>query len=329
MKAIIQNGYGAPAKVLAYSDAPQPMPRDDDVLVKVHAASLNAREWHLVRGDPYIARLMGPEMPLRGRKNRILGTDFAGRVEEVGRNVTGIKVGDDVYGEVDGAFAEYVNAPRDLLGVMPANLTHEQAAAVPLAGNTALECLRQEANVQPGQRLLVNGASGGVGTFAVQIGRALAAEVTAVCSTRNVELAESLGADHVVDYRKQDFANGRRYDVIFDLVGNRSLKDLRRCLAPDGTIVLSGGGVSTGGSVVGPMALFIRGTLAAKFAKGYRVITPVPKPARDKFDALTKLIEAGTVTPVIDRTYPLNEAVEAIRYLEEEHARAKVILTVH
>lgn len=329
MKAILQNGYGAPATVLRYGETATPAPGPDDVLVETRAASLNARDWHIMRGDPYIARLMTPDMSLRGPRNRVLGTDFAGTVVAVGANVAGLAgglaVGDDVYGEVNGAFAEYVCAPQSDVGLMPSNLSYEQAAAVPLAGNTALVCLLDEARVQPGQRLLVNGASGGVGTFAVQVGKALAAEVTAVCSPRNVDLVTSLGADHVVDYTKHDFTE-RRYDVVFDLVGNRSLKDLRRCLAADGTIILSGGGVSTGGSLVGPMALFVRGTLAAKFGRT-RIIAPQPKPARDRFDALTKLIEAGTVTPVIDRTYPLDEAPSAIRYLEEEHARAKVVLT--
>jgi NADPH:quinone reductase-like Zn-dependent oxidoreductase len=332
MKAILQNGYGAPATTLRYGETATPTPGPDDVLVETRAASVNARDWHIMRGDPYIARLTTPDMPLRGPRNRVLGTDFAGTVVAVGANVTGPAVGDDVYGEVNGAFAEYVCAPQDVVGLMPSNLSYEQAAAVPLAGNTALVCLLDEARVQPGQRLLVNGASGGVGTFAVQVGKALAAEVTAVCSPRNVDLVTSLGADHVVDYTKRDFTE-RRYDVVFDLVGNRSLKDLRRCLADDGTIILSGGGVSTGGSLVGPMGLFVRGALAAKFGRSRagaraRIIAPQPKPARDRFDALTKLIEAGTVAPVIDRTYPLEQALEAIRYLEEEHARAKVVITV-
>jgi NADPH:quinone reductase-like Zn-dependent oxidoreductase len=326
MKAILQNGYGAPAAVLRYGGTQRPTPGRNEVLVETRAVSLNARDWHIMRGDPSIARLVTPDMPLRGPKDRVLGTDFAGRIVRVGEDVTGLAEGDDVYGEVDGAFAEYVCAPQDVVGVMPSNLSHEQAAAVPLAGNTALECLRAEARLEAGQRLVINGASGGVGTFAVQIGHALGAEVTAVCSTRNVDLVRDLGADHVVDYTKRDFTE-RRYDVVFDLVGNRSLGDLRRCLADDGTIILSGGGVYSGGSLVGPMALFVRGMLAARFGRS-RIVAPQPKPARDRLDALTTLIEAGTVAPVIDRTYPLDEAPEAIRYLEEEHARAKVVLTV-
>ncbi|OHV20496.1 NADPH:quinone reductase [Parafrankia soli] len=327
MKAIVQNGYGSPG-VLRLGDVAQPAPAQNEVLVRVHAASLNARDWHVMRGDPYIARLMLPELPLRGPKNRILGTDFAGQVVAAGPDVTGLHPGDNVYGEADGAFAEYVCAPRDVLGAMPANLTYEQAAAVPLAGNTALVCLRDEAGLTAGQRLLINGASGGVGTFAVQVGKALGAEVTAVCSARNTDLVRSLGADHLIDYRQEDFTRtGRRYDVVFDLVSNRSLTALRRTVEPDGTLVLSGGGTSTGVSLIGPMGLFIRGMLAARFVP-HRLIAPTPKPTPDRLAALRELIETGRIAPAIDRTYPLSEAPEAIRHLEVEHARAKVVLTV-
>jgi NADPH:quinone reductase-like Zn-dependent oxidoreductase len=268
-----------------------------------------------------------PGMSLRGPKGRILGTDFAGQIVAVGSDVTGLRVGDDVYGEVDHAFAEYVRAPQDVVGLMPKNLTHVQAAAVPLAGNTALACLRDEARLEAGQRVLINGASGGVGTFAVQIGKALGAEVTAVCSTRNVDLVRSLGADQVVDYTRDDFSrSGRRYHVVLDLVGNRSLTALRRVLTPAGNLVLSGGGVSTGGSIVGPMGLFIRAMLAGRFMR-HRVIAPQPKPNPGGFSALRELIEAGKVTPVLDRTFDLAQAAEAIRYMEVEHARAKVVLT--
>lgn len=324
MKAVRQYGYGPPSAVLRYEDTERPTIGSTDVLVKVKAASLNARDWHLMRGDPYIARPTMPGMGLRGPKGRILGTDFAGEVTAVGADVTDLEPGDRVYGEADGAFAEYIGVSRELVATMPANLTHEQAAAVPLAGNTALGCLR-DAGVGPGRRLLINGASGGVGTFAVQIGRALGAEVTAVCGTRNVDLVRGLGADHVIDYRKQDITGG--YDVVLDLVGNLTLGQLRRRLVPRGTLVLSGGGVSTGGSLIGPMALFVRGMLAAKVIRTHRIIAPRPKPAPAAFDALNGLLGAGTVVPAIDRAYPLSEAPEAIRYLEEEHARAKVILT--
>lgn len=325
MKAILQNGYGAPEKVLRHGDAPMPVPAAGEVLVEVRAASLNARDWHIMRGDPYIARLSAAEMSLRGPRGRVVGTDFAGRVVNIGGDIVGIAVGDDVYGEHAGAFAEYVSAPQDVVGVMPAGLSYEQAAAVPLAGNTALECLRDAANIQPGQRLLINGASGGVGTFAVQVGKALSAEVTAVCSTRNVTLVGDLGADHVIDYRRDEIRG--TYDVVLDLVGNRPLRELRNLLAHNGTVVLSGGGVSTGGSLIGPMALFVKGMLAAKFGKT-RIVAPQPKPARDKLDGLSTMLAAETIRPVIDRGWPLPEAAEAIRYLEEDHARAKVVLTV-
>jgi NADPH:quinone reductase-like Zn-dependent oxidoreductase len=221
-----------------------------------------------------------------------------------------------------------VCAPDGVVEVKPANRTFEQAAAMPLAGNTALIGVRDVARVQPGQHVLVNGASGGVGTFAVQIAKSFGAEVTGVCSTRNVELIRSLGADHVVDYTVEDFArNGRRYDVVLDLVGNRSLTDFRRALTPTGTLVLSGGGVSRGGSMFGPMGLMLRGQLMSRFVH-HRVLMLPAKPSKENLAALRELAESGKVTPVIDRTYPLNEAPEAIRYLEVEHARAKVVITV-
>jgi NADPH:quinone reductase-like Zn-dependent oxidoreductase len=326
MKAIVQDRYGPP-DVLRLDDIDTPVPGSGEVLVRVRAATVNARDWHLMRGDPYIARLM---MGVNKPKRRVRGTDFAGTVEAVGPNVRWFGVGDEVYGEVHGAFAEYVCAPSGVVGSKPANLTFEQAAAVPLAGNTALVALRDAAQLSDGQRLLINGASGGVGTFAVQIAKVLGAEVTAVCSTRNADLVRSIGADEVVDYTRDDFARGqKRYDVVLDLVGNRSLTALRRVLSPTGTLVLCGGGVSTGGSVVGPMGLFMRGTLAARFAGRQRIRTMSEVPASAaNLATLRELIEAGRVTPVIDRTYPLTDAAEAIRYLEVEHARAKVVLTV-
>jgi NADPH:quinone reductase-like Zn-dependent oxidoreductase len=295
------------------------------VLVRIHAASVNARDWHVMRGDPYVAR---PSFGFGRPKVKIRGTDFAGRVEAVGSDVRRFRAGHEVFGEADGAFAEYVCAPDGVVDTKPANLTFEQAAAMPLAGNTALIGVRDVARVQPGQHVLVNGASGGVGTFAVQIAKSFGAEVTGVCSTRNVELIRSLGADHVVDYTVEDFArNGRRYDVVLDLVGNRSLTDFRRALTPTGTLVLSGGGVSRGGSMFGPMGLMLRGQLMSRFVH-HRVLMLPAKPSKENLAALRELAESGKVTPVIDRTYPLNEAPEAIRYLEVEHARAKVVITV-
>jgi NADPH:quinone reductase-like Zn-dependent oxidoreductase len=324
MKAIAQDRYGPP-DVLELRDFAKPTPGDNEVLVRVHAAAVNALDWHYMRGDPYVAR---PSMGFRGPKVRIRGRDFAGRVEAVGRGVERLRPGDEVFGEADGAFAEYVSAPDDAVDTKPANLTFEQAAAVPLAGATALMGLRDAAHVQPGQRVLINGASGGVGTFAVQIGKSLGAEVTGVCSARNADLVRSIGADHVIDYASEDFTrNGQRYDVVFDLVGNRSLTDCRRALTPKGTLLLSGGGVSEGGSLVGPMALFIKAMLLSRFVS-QRVLSLTEKPSRENLAALRELIESGAVTPVIDRTYPLSDVPEAIRYLEVEHARAKVVITV-
>jgi NADPH:quinone reductase-like Zn-dependent oxidoreductase len=324
MKAICHDRYGAP-DVLRLEEVAQPVPADNEVLVRVRAAAINARDWHTMRGDPYLARL---SFGLRTPKERIRGTDFAGEVEAVGTKVTGFRPGDEVYGEAPAAFAEYVSVPEDVVGLKPVNLSFEQAAAIPLAGNTALMGLRDLARTRPGRRVLINGASGGVGTFAVQLGRSFGAHVTGVCSTRNVELVRSLGADHVIDYTRADFTrDGQRYDVVFDLVGNRSLADLRRALTPTGTLVLSGGGVSEGGSLVGPIALVVKGQLLSRFVR-HRVLILTATPSRANLATLRDLAEAGTLTPVIDRTHPLSEAAEAIRYVEQDHARAKVVLTV-
>ncbi|AVZ75465.1 NAD(P)-dependent alcohol dehydrogenase [Streptomyces lunaelactis] len=324
MKAIVQDRYGSP-DVLELREVDKPVVADHEVLVRVRTAAVNARDWHLMRGDPYLARLvLGFGRP----KTKIRGTDFAGRVEAVGKDVNRFRPGDEVFGEADGAFAEYVCAPDDVVEPKPANLTFEQAAALPLAGNTALMGLRDLGRVQPGQKVLVNGASGGVGTFAVQIAKAFGAEVTGVCSTRNVDLVRSVGADHVVDYTQEDFTrNGRRYDVVLDLVGNRSLAECRRALTPAGTLVLSGGGVSEGGSLLGPMGLILRGQALSRFVS-QRLLVLTATPNKENLAALRELAESGKVTPVIDRTYPLREVPEAIRYLEVEHAHAKVVITV-
>lgn len=326
MKAIVQERYGS-ADELQLKEIDKPVPADDEVLVRVYAAAVNAADWHLMRGDPYVARL---SIGLGAPKAKIRGRDFAGRVEAVGKDVTRFHPRDEVFGDlgdVYGAFAEYVHVPENLVESKPANLTFEQAAAIPLAGNTALMGLRA-AGVKAGQQLLINGASGGVGTFAVQIAKSFGAEVTGVCSTRNVELVRSLGADHVIDYTRDDFArNGGRYDVIFDLVGNRSLTELRRALTPIGTLVLSGGGVYKGGSVIGPIALILRGSLFSRFVR-QRLLVLTTTLSKENLGELRKLVESGKVKPVIDRTYPLSEAPEAIRYVEKEHARAKVIITI-
>jgi NADPH:quinone reductase-like Zn-dependent oxidoreductase len=331
MKAIAQDRYGSP-DALSFRVVDKPVAADDEVLVQVHATAVNAHDWHVMRGDPYLARLALPAVfGLSGPKSRVRGRDFAGRVEAVGKNVTRFRPDDEVYGDLgqaDGAFAEYVSVLDDRVEPKPANLTFEQAAAVPLAGNTALMGLRDVAQVQPGQRVLINGASGGVGTFAVQIAKAFGAEVTGVCSTRNLDLVRSIGADHAIDYTHSDFSrNGQQYDVVFDLAGNRSLTDYRRALTPAGTLVLSSGGNSRGGSVVGPMGLLIRSQLLSPFVR-HRLLKLTEVPSRQNLATLRDLIESGDVTPVIDRTYPLSEAAEAIRYLEVEHARAKVVITV-
>ncbi|MFF6982996.1 NAD(P)-dependent alcohol dehydrogenase [Streptomyces sp. NPDC008343] len=325
MKAVLQDRYGS-ADVLEFRDIDRPVPATDEVLVRVHAASVNAYDWHFMRGDPLIGRGM---MGLRRPRARVRGRDFAGTVEAVGAGVTGIEPGDEVYGEADGTFAEYVCARDSEVGPKPANLTFEQAAAIPLAGNTALIGLRDVARLQPSRTVLVNGASGGVGTFAVQLGKAYGAEVTAVCSTRNVDLVRSLGADRVVDYTQDDFTRGeQRYDVVLDLVGNRSLGEFRRVLTPTGTLILSGGGVYEGGSVVGPMGLFLKRRLAAPFARPQQLLEISARQSRANLAALRELAESGRIAPVVERTYPLSEAAEALRYVEVKHARAKIVVTV-
>jgi NADPH:quinone reductase-like Zn-dependent oxidoreductase len=329
MKAIVQDRYGPP-EVLRLDDVDMPVPGPGEVLVRVHAATVNARDWHLMRGDPYVARLMSPALGISRPKGRIRGTDFAGVVEAVGADVRWFAPGDEVFGEVPGAFAEYVCAPVDVVGTKPANLTFAQAAAVPLAANTALVALRDVAQVHAGQRVLINGASGGVGTFAVQLAKVFGADVTAVCRARNADLVRSLGADRIVDYTREDFTRaGDTYDVVLDLVANRSLTALRRVLTPAGTLVLSGGGVSTGGQLIGPIGLAVRGMLAARVVSRHRIrqMQEVPASAAN-LATLRELIEAEKITPVIDRTYPLRETADAIRYVEVEHARAKVVITV-
>ncbi|GAB3405740.1 NAD(P)-dependent alcohol dehydrogenase [Flindersiella endophytica] len=328
MKAIVQDRYGSPA-TLELKEVGKPTPAGNEVLVRVHAASVNAYDWHFMRGDPLLARLMmgslsKPKQPIRGR-------DFAGTVVEAGAGVTRLRPGDEVYGDsfhANGAFAEYVCVPESMVAPKPANLSFEQAAAVPLAANTALMGLRDLAEVRPGQCVLINGASGGVGTFAVQLAKAYGADVTAVCSTRNLDLVKSLGADHLIDYTQDDFTlDKQRYDVVFDLVANRRLRDLRGCLSPAGTLLLSGGGVFDGGSLVGPMGLVMQAQLLARFAR-QRLLVLSEQPSSANLSVLRELIEAGDVKPVIDRTYSLAEVPKAIEYVETEHARAKVVIAV-
>ncbi|MCO1594239.1 NAD(P)-dependent alcohol dehydrogenase [Micromonospora sp. RHAY321] len=327
MRAIVQDRYGPP-ETLTIADVEVPVPAADEVLVRVEAAALNAYDWHAMRGDPRVARLaMGRSRP----RARIRGRDFAGRVEAVGADVRQVRPGDAVFGDLgdaNGAFAEYVCVSETQVAAKPANLTPQQAAALPLAGITALMGLCDVGQVEPGHRVLINGASGGVGTLAVQLAKAFGATVTAVCSTRNVDLVRSIGADHVVDYTRDDFADDtRRHDVVFDLVGNRSLAALRRVLTPTGTLVLSGGGVYRGGSLLGPIGLIVRGRLLAPFVR-HRIVVLTTAPSRQHLDTLRAHAEAGRLTPVIDRTYPLHEVPQAMRYLEGEHARAKVVITL-
>lgn len=321
MKAIVQDRYGS-ADVLELREVDRPVPAAGEVLVRVRASSVNAADWHVMRGDPYFARLF---LGLRGPRARIRGMDFAGVVEEVGPGVGGmVQVGDEVFGEVEGAFAEYVRVPAHLVAHKPSSLTFEQTATLPLAGNTAWMGLR---DLQAGQKVLINGASGGVGLMAVQIAKARKAVVTGVCSTRNVEQVRSVGADHVVDYRTTDFTRtGQVYDVVFDLVGNRSMSALRSLLTPDGTLVLSGGGSFTGGALFGPYRLIIQGKVLSRFTR-QRLVVLEAKPSRENLAALRELAESGRLVPVIERTYPLTEAPDAIRHVESEHARAKVVVT--
>jgi NADPH:quinone reductase-like Zn-dependent oxidoreductase len=334
MKAVVYGRYGPP-DVLELTEIDQPVPRDDQVLVRVRAASLNPADWHFMRGLPYLVRLInGLRKP---RKATVLASDLAGRVEAVGKNVRQFRPGDEVFGRTraahrpdpqaavaTGGCAEYACVSADLLVPKPVNLTFEQAAAVPLAALTALQALRDAGDVQPGLRVLVNGASGGVGTFAVQLAKAFGAQVTGACSTKNLDMVGSIGADQVIDYTREDFTNsGRRYDLILD-TGDRSLSDLRRALTPKGTLVVIGGSAGR----------WIDGLGRAYKA---RVLSPLVRQRLHPFltrwsgqdlQVVKDLIEAGKVTPVIDRAYPLREAAAAMRYLEAGHARGKIVIIV-
>jgi NADPH:quinone reductase-like Zn-dependent oxidoreductase len=326
MKAVVYTDYGPP-DVLQIRDIKKPVPTDDQVLIKVHAAAVNPYDWHFIRGTPYIMRMMIGG--LRKPKDPRVGVDYAGTIEAVGKNVTQFKPGDEVFGNRNGAFAEYVCARADrTIALKPANMSFEQTAGVPVAGLTALQGLRDKGRVQSGQRVLINGASGGVGTFAVQIAKALGAEVTGVCSTRNVDLVRSLGADHVVDYTKEDFTKGNeRYDVILDNVGTQPLSGFRRVLKPDGICVIIGGGGPNDGKWVGPMARPIKAKLMSPFIS-QKIGMMMAQGNKDDLNVLSDLMQTGKVTPVIDRTYPLSEIREAVRYVETGRARGKVIIRV-
>ncbi len=320
MKAITYPRYGGP-EVLQLKEVPSPTPKDKEVLVKVHAASVNPLDWHLMRGTPYLVRLISG---LFRPKVKILGADIAGTVEAVGSQVTQFKAGDEVYGEVSKTgFAEYSCVQEKLLAHKPATITFEMAAAIPVAALTALQGLRDHGNIQPGQQVLINGASGGVGTFAVQIAKAFGAEVTGVCSTRNVETARAIGADHVIDYKLEDFTqNGKQYDLILDMVANYTAAEYKGSLSPGGNCVVVG--FSTASHM---MKIMLASSKKAQAHK-QNILTFTAKPNQADLIFLNSLLETGKVVPVIDRSYPLAQTAEAIAYLEEGHAQGKILISI-
>jgi NADPH:quinone reductase-like Zn-dependent oxidoreductase len=325
MKAIVYCDYGLANLKLA--DIAKPTPTDDQILVKVHAASVNPLDWHFIEGTPMIMRALG--VGLRKPKDPRLGVDFAGTVEAVGKNVTQFKPGDEVFGGRDGAFAEYVCPRADrAVTLKPANISFEQAASVNIAGITALQAVRDKGKVQPGQKVLINGASGGVGTFAVQIAKSFGADVTGVCSTRNLDMVRSLGADHVIDYTKEDFAKGdQRYDAILDNVPNHSLSECRHVLTAEGKYVMIGGGGPNDNRWIGPFGRLIQALVVSPFVS-QKMGMMMAELKKSDLTILGDMMQSGKVKPVIDRTYKLSELPEAIRYLEEGHARGKVVITV-
>jgi NADPH:quinone reductase-like Zn-dependent oxidoreductase len=321
MKAAVYTRYGPP-DVVQITDVEKPSPQDDEVLIRVRAASVNPLDWHFMRGTPYFLRIM---TGLLNPKDPRLGVDVAGQVEAVGRNVTQFQPGDAVFGSCRGAFVEYACTPESALVTKPDNVTFEQAASVPVAAYTALQGLRDKGQLQPGHKVLINGAAGGVGTLAVQIAKSFGAEVTGVCSTRNVDLVRSLGADRVIDYTQEDFTKGgQRYDLIFDCVGNHSLSAYRRVLSPKGTYIAVGG--PSGRWMIGALAGSVAALVLSRFVS-QNFVTILAKRSKQDLTLVQKLMESGKVTPVIDKRYRLSEVPEAIRYLEEGHARGKVVIT--
>jgi NADPH:quinone reductase-like Zn-dependent oxidoreductase len=322
MKAIVYRCYGSP-EVLQLEQVAKPVPADDEVLVKVHAAAVNPLDWHYMRGSPYVMRLVSG---LGAPSNTGMGVDFAGTVEAVGEQVTAYKPGDEVFGGASGAFAEYVTVSESrALARKPSNISFEQAAAVPIAAVTALQALRDKGQLQPGQKVLVNGASGGVGTFAVQIARSMGAEVTGVCSTRNLELVRSLGANRVIDYKSEDYTSlGERYDIIVDNVGNHPLRANLAVLNPGGTLLMVGG---PKGNWIGPIVKPIQSTLLAPLVDE-NMVTILAQITAEDLAALGELLQNGQVTSVIDRRYPLAEVPAAIAYSESGRARGKIIINV-
>ncbi len=323
MKAIMRTKYGPP-DVLELRDIDKPGIGDDEVLLRVHAAGVGRDVWHVMTGLPYPIRLAG--YGLRAPKNPVIGSDVAGVVEAVGKNVSRFQPGDEVFGIGKGSYAEYVCAREDKLAHKPANLTFELAAVVAISGLTALQGLRDHGRVDPGQKVLIIGASGGVGTFAVQIAKAFGAQVTGVCSTTKVEMVRSIGADHVIDYTREDFSEGeQRYDMILDIGGNSTLARLRRALTPEGTLVITGG--EGGGRWLGGTDRQIRALVLSRFVD-QKLGTFISSENHEDMIVLKELVESGKLTPVINKTYPLSEVPEAIRYLEEGHARGKVAITL-
>ncbi len=322
MKAVVYRCYGPP-DVLQLENVEKPVPADNEVLVRVKAAAVNPLDWHYMRGSPYIMRL---GTGLGAPKDPRLGVDFAGTVEAVGKNVKQFKPGDAVFGGRNGAFAEYVIIPDDrALVLKPENLTFEQAATVPIAAITALQALRDKGQIKPGQKVLINGASGGVGTFAVQIAKSFGAEVTGVCSTRNLEMVRSIGADHVIDYTQEDYTqNGQSYDLIIDMVGNHPLSANRRVMSPEGIFIIIGG---KKGNWLGPLMGPIKAMVYSPFVDQEFVML-IAKMDKQDLAFLGELMQAGKVTPVIDRTYRLDEVPAAIRYSEEGHARGKIVIAM-
>lgn len=322
MKGVVRRCYGSP-DVVRYEDLAKPTPKDDEVLVKVHAASVNPLDWHYVEGTPYLVRT---DTGLGKPENPRIGVDFAGIVEAVGQNVTRFKPGDEVFGGRAGAFADYLTVREGrAVAPKPANVSFEQAAAVPIAGITALQALRDKGQIHAGQKVLINGASGGVGTFAVQIAKSYGTEVTGVCSTKNVDLVRSLGADHVIDYTQEDVTKGtQRYDLVIDTVGTHSLLEYKRILSPSGIYVMVGS--TDPGKWLGWLVAPIEGVILSKFVKQkFKLI--LAELNADDLRILATLMQSGKVTPAIDRRYKLSEAAEALRYLEKGHARGKVVLT--
>ncbi len=322
MKAIVYAEYGPP-EVLSLSEIERPAPGPGEVLIRIRAASVNPIDWHFMRGIPYAMRL---QSGLRRPKSGRLGYDMAGTVEAAGQGAARFNAGDGVFGSCRGAFAEYACASENTVVHKPANVTFEQAAAVPVAALSALQALRDKGRIRPGLKVLINGASGGVGTFAVQLARVYGAEVTGVCSSRNVDMVRSIGADRVVDYTREDFTRaGLRYDLILDTVGNHSLSDRRRALTADGILVLVGG--SETGRLLGPMAGMLKAVALSPLVK-QKLLPFLARVNRDDLLALKELLGAGRVTPVIDRAYPLGDVPQAIRHLEGGHARGKIVITI-